>query len=287
MDSRKNKGHSHPDHTEIDGYFDTIQIEEIPDTAIDEALYKKLEQEFGDKAKRELREKLQQIGEEYYVNLEEATIPTDLEDGEKELVTKAGIDVLERKKTIRKANDFLQKMIQGDPTTLEEVYAKYAKRILALIRRYGGSVQDAQDVLQDALIIIFEKGRSQNLELTCSFYVYLHSVCYNIWRNRRGKASYKNISLDALEFSHFESPDDVTEMIEKQEESNLFWDCLKKLKEKKQELLYLSFSGKSTKEIQKAMDYSSRSLTAKNVCLTKKKLVELIKNDPRFKEMND
>ncbi len=286
MNLSKNKGPTHSNYTETE-YFDFIPIKETPDTAIDEALYKKLEQEFGDKPKRELREKLQQIGEEYYVNFDEAALQSDLETLEKGLTIAEELKLLEREESVHDSNHYIQRIIQGDPATLKEIYAKYSNRITALIMRHHGSRQDAQDVLQDALLVIFEKARQQKLELTCAFYTYLHAVCYNIWRNRQSKASYKDISLDALEFVHLPSLDDIHGLLQKQDQRNIFWDVFGTLKEKDQKLLHLSFEGHSSEETRKAMEYSSLEYTRKRICITKKKLVKLIKKDPRFKEMND
>jgi RNA polymerase sigma factor (sigma-70 family) len=50
------------------------------------------------------------------------------------------------------------------------------------ISRQGGSVQDAQDVFQDALVVLYEQATGGTLVLTASVSTYLLSISRNLWR---------------------------------------------------------------------------------------------------------
>lgn len=56
-------------------------------------------------------------------------------------------------------------LISGDPEILDEIYQKYSKAIFKLVRDNNGSTQDAQDVIQESLIIVYKKARDKNFKL--------------------------------------------------------------------------------------------------------------------------
>jgi DNA-directed RNA polymerase specialized sigma24 family protein len=51
--------------------------------------------------------------------------------------------------------------------------------------RHGGSDQDAQDVFQDALVILYEQAVGDTLVLTASASTYLVSVGRNLWHHEQ------------------------------------------------------------------------------------------------------
>lgn len=64
----------------------------------------------------------------------------------------------------------------------KELYKLYPK-IEKLILSKGGQKQDALDIFQDALIVLYRKLESSNFKLTSSFYTYLYSVSRFIWND--------------------------------------------------------------------------------------------------------
>ncbi len=70
------------------------------------------------------------------------------------------------------------------------------------VRRYigrrGGSPQDAQDVFQDALVILYEQATSGTLILTASASTYLLSISRNLWHQElRRRARLPHEALPA------------------------------------------------------------------------------------------
>lgn len=69
------------------------------------------------------------------------------------------------------------------------------------VRRYigrrGGSAQDAQDVFQDALILLYEQATGGTLVLTASVSTYLLSISRNLWHHelrRRARLAHAALS---------------------------------------------------------------------------------------------
>lgn len=63
------------------------------------------------------------------------------------------------------------------------------RRGFPLVRRYvcrrGGSEQDAQDVFQDALVILYEQAVGDTLVLTAAASTYLVSISRNLWHHEQ------------------------------------------------------------------------------------------------------
>ncbi len=144
----------------------------------------------------------------------------------------------------------------------------------------SGSKEDAFDVFQDALIIIFEKARSNQFTLTSSFQTFLFSVARFVWLNKLKKNRREVITSDFDE-SLIDNKAEWADMLIEERKQRLFWSKLNVLSEECQRLLQLSWKGKSGKEIAQAMNYSVEFVKRKrHRCKTA--LINKIQNDTAF-----
>ena len=88
-------------------------------------------------------------------------------------------------------------------TNREQVLTQLYRRTFPLVkqhvRHYGGSGQDAQDVFQDALIILFEQAVGGTLVLTASASTYLVGIARNLWHHeqrRRARLPHEALPED-------------------------------------------------------------------------------------------
>jgi RNA polymerase sigma factor (sigma-70 family) len=51
------------------------------------------------------------------------------------------------------------------------------------IRLNGGSEDEARDVFQDAVVVLYQKLQDESFELTCKIQTFLYSVSRNLWLN--------------------------------------------------------------------------------------------------------
>ena len=56
--------------------------------------------------------------------------------------------------------------------------------VQSLIINNNGSADDAKDIFQEAMIVLYEKVRSGSFELNCLIKTYLYSVCKRLWLKR-------------------------------------------------------------------------------------------------------
>jgi RNA polymerase sigma factor (sigma-70 family) len=149
-----------------------------------------------------------------------------------------------------------------------------------MIYRNGGSRDDAKDIYQEALIILYRKVTGENFTLTSQLGTYLFSVCRFLWLDeirKRGKIPTGRFS----EETDYSFREDISKEIEKEKKLQLVEKAIASLGEKCRKILRLFyFDKKSMDEIAKLLGYNSEN-TAKNQkykCLesAKKKLEETI-----------
>jgi len=70
--------------------------------------------------------------------------------------------------------------------------------VQSLIINNNGTVQEAKDVFQEAMIVLFEKARSGNFELNCQIKTYVYSVCRRIWLKRLQQYNRYSVQMESL-----------------------------------------------------------------------------------------
>ena len=70
---------------------------------------------------------------------------------------------------------------------IKYIYQELFPTIKYLVVKNSGNEEDAEDIFQDSLIVIFKKIRDNQLELSSSFRTYLYSVSRNLWLQKLNK----------------------------------------------------------------------------------------------------
>lgn len=146
-----------------------------------------------------------------------------------------------------------------------ELYTLYPK-IEKLILSKGGQKQDALDVFQEALIVLYKNLLKSDFKLSSSFYTYLYSVSRFIWSDIQKKKKITNYEILHQEESFQEYLDERKYQFAEKSFSELGERC-------KQLLLLFYHQKMSFKNIAKALQFSSDKV-AKNQkykCLAKAK----------------
>jgi RNA polymerase sigma factor (sigma-70 family) len=76
----------------------------------------------------------------------------------------------------------------GDESALADLFAAHRRPITALVMRNNGTRDDADDVLQDALIILWERVRAGRYEHTAAIGTFLYATARNLWLRRLAHA---------------------------------------------------------------------------------------------------
>lgn len=56
--------------------------------------------------------------------------------------------------------------------------------VQSLVLNNNGTIDDARDVFQEAMVVLYEKSRTGNFELNCQISTFLYSVARRLWLKR-------------------------------------------------------------------------------------------------------
>lgn len=184
-----------------------------------------------------------------------------------------------------KAEEILDGLRNRDTNVLDFIYKNFFQQIKVFINKNSGTDEDAQDIYQDAVMVIYQKIKNDNLTLNCSFNTYLYSVCRLLWLKQLEK---RKKSLEYAEDSDMLidiDDNDILKFYNSNERYIIYQDHFKRLSQNCQKILELYMAKIQLKEIANILGYKNDQYVKKRKYQCKEKLVNSIKSDPRFKEL--
>lgn len=100
----------------------------------------------------------------------------------------------------------LDKLITEDSSSFELLYKFYFPSVASYIKQNQGNNEDAQDIFQEAIIVLLQKVRTPDFVLTSSLKTYLYAISRNLWlkRLRDNKIKFVEINDFDCEMEQFE-----------------------------------------------------------------------------------
>ena len=92
----------------------------------------------------------------------------------------------------------LQALARSDRKAIETIYKDNYNMIQSLIINNSGSADDAKDIFQETMIVLYEKVRSGTFELNCLIKTYVYSVSRRLWLKRLQQMSHLAPALESL-----------------------------------------------------------------------------------------
>ena len=181
----------------------------------------------------------------------------------------------------------LKGILRHDNLILQYIYKQYYYNINYFIRKNQGSEDDASDVFQEAIIIIYRKIKENDLIFEkSSFKNYLFSVCRFLWLKQLEKRRVEKQKLnDSLPYQEDFYDDNLNELVEKNERYGLYQKHFSTLSTDCQKLLQMFFEKIPLREIAKVMGYKSDKYAKKRKYKCKELLISRIKQDAEFKKI--
>ena len=78
----------------------------------------------------------------------------------------------------------LKGLAKNDRKAIETIYRDNYNLVQALVLKNNGTAEDAKDVFQEAMIVLYEKAKSESFSLNCQLSTFMYSVCRRIWLKR-------------------------------------------------------------------------------------------------------
>lgn len=82
---------------------------------------------------------------------------------------------------------------------LDKLYKGYFPMVLQFILKNNGDENDAKDVYQEAIIIVYNKIKQGDFELSSKLKTYIYSICRRIWLKKLGQKSKQTLNIKDFE----------------------------------------------------------------------------------------
>ncbi len=183
-----------------------------------------------------------------------------------------------------------QEIIKGlnsqSSAVLTYIYQQNFRSVKKYIEDNSGSETDAEDVFQDALVLVYERIRKGNLILTCSFSTFLFAVAKTQWLSVLRQRKRKNVVTDECD-NIFNEDAGIHDELVQAEKKKLFIAHFNELTEDCKKIIKLFIKEYSITEITRIMNFSSEQHTKNRRLRCKNALINKITNNPRFKELSN
>ena len=168
-------------------------------------------------------------------------------------------------------DELLTGLAEGSDAALTQLYRRYFPMVMHFVTTNSGNEDDAKDIYQEALVVLYEKVKSGSLELHCQLKTYLYSVGRRLWLKQLSQRSRFMVN-DSEEFTSVD--DDLTDHLERDRQFDLMAESLDRLGEPCRTLLedfYIRHS--SMQDITEKFGYTNtdNAKTQKYKCLMRLK----------------
>ncbi len=181
----------------------------------------------------------------------------------------------EIKSSVPADNEIILGILNDSKDILNRLYKSYFPMVLQLVLNNNGNEDDAKDVFQESVIVLYNKVKSGNFELNSKLKTFIYSVCRRLWLKRLNAQSrnVRNIE-DFSEFIPVE--DDLEKHEEKDRQFQMMEQALKQLGEPCKTIIedyYLQ--SRSMQEISEKFGYTNadNAKTQKYKCLQRLKKI--------------
>jgi RNA polymerase sigma factor (sigma-70 family) len=185
--------------------------------------------------------------------------------------------------------EILNGILENNSVIVQFIYDRYFHDIRKFIDKFGGSNDDAMDVFQDGIIVIYEQMKRGESEKIKNFRSYFFSICKFKWFNTIRDGKYTEVTQIEVEnilpkFEFDQISDGVSEIFEKERRVKIYFKCFMQLPSICQKMIRYVAHGWAIEDIAAEMDFSVvYTYRKRQACLNK--LTELV--DKRLNENNN
>jgi RNA polymerase sigma factor (sigma-70 family) len=167
-------------------------------------------------------------------------------------------------------SEIIEKIKRGDESALDYLYKKNYRMMVKMIIKNNGSEEEAKDVYQEALIVLWQKALTEEFILTSKISTFLYSICQNLWRKElERKSRLTDEDTEAAEIFD----------IDKKERIEIINKCITDLGETCRHILtYYYFDKMSMTDIAEKMGFANSDTAKTKKYKCKKELDKKIKS---------
>lgn len=178
--------------------------------------------------------------------------------------------------------EILNGILNENREVFQFIRLKTFPQLLSLVKRNEGNFHVAEELFQDALIVIFKKLKKGPIPLQVKFGTYFLGICKTIW-----KFNHKNNSLIVLDsVDIIDDEKEIEDIYQESKEFQLYRKHFNQLKKRQQKILMASLSNKTYNDLFEQFGFKNANVLKTEISRIKKRLIENITSDPDFKKYN-
>lgn len=169
-----------------------------------------------------------------------------------------------------------------DASALDYLYNQPLKKIRKYILSNNGTREDANDIFQDTVIVLFNQIKKEKYNVDLDLDGFLFVVARNLWVDKVRKEKKRSVKDFSQEYDYTDHSNQLKDLITK-ERSTALNQVFSQLDERCQKLLHYSIYDKlSMREISVKMGYSNENVAKSNHYRCKKSLAAIVKDNPNL-----
>ncbi|WP_147678509.1 RNA polymerase sigma factor [Algibacter pacificus] len=190
-------------------------------------------------------------------------------------------------KKIHEDQKYIDGLLKNNSFIIQAIYDKFVPKVINYIKQNSGNSDQAQDVIQDTLVTIYNQASEKGLQLTCPFDAYFFLLCKRKWLNVLKKTSNKEVTINEEVLS---KGDEALELAFETsvfgEKQALFAEMFEKMGDACKDLLKATFKMKSMEDVAKSLNITyAYARKKKSLCIGK--LTELVRESPKFNQLKN
>ncbi len=170
----------------------------------------------------------------------------------------------------------------SDEKFLKSLYKSLLPSFKKMVLENSGSQQDAEDLLQESVILSFKKMSEPDFELTSKLETFIYGIGRRKWMYELRKRSKFSLTVESNDEGNL-----IDEIIIKSERQDLYLKYFNSMSESCRQILTLFFEGIRMMDIALKLGFKSEGYARKRKHNCQSKLVEAIKNDSLYQELKN
>ncbi len=167
----------------------------------------------------------------------------------------------------------IRSLAVGDSKAINYIYKTNYPTIEKMVFKMNGSMEEAYDVFQDSMTILYEKAKANDLELSCKLNTYLTSIAKHIWMKKLSSKKRQSFSIlhDDIDYQ-IAVEDDVNRFVEFEKNVSKLSACFEQIGEPCNSILKAFYvQNKSMNAIAEEFGYTNpeNAKTQKYKCLNR------------------
>lgn len=186
---------------------------------------------------------------------------------------------------IHEDQKFIDGLVQNNSFVIREIYEKFAPKVIGFVCKNSGDREQAEDLVQEVLLVIYDQARTKKLQLTCPFDAYFFLLCKRKWLNILKKSSLQKVTINEEIVSANEPVQEpVLETETFATRQSLYEHMFQKIGDVCKELLTKSFELDSMEEVANALNVTyGYARKKKSLCIGK--LTKMIQESPVYQNL--